>query len=148
VSAAEIAGFPLVCPVAVRWGDMDALGHVNNSVYFTWFESARIALFERVGLIAPGATVGPILARVACDFRRPVIYPKALLCGARVTEVRQSSVAIEHLLVDAGEPEAPPFARGESVIVLYDYARAVKVPIDDDLRRKLGAFAAGGLEAR
>lgn len=42
-------GFPVVVRIPVLWGDMDALGHVNNARYFAWFESARIALFERVG---------------------------------------------------------------------------------------------------
>ena len=66
-------------PVPVRWGDMDALGHVNNARYFTYAEQARIAwlatLFPDGGLGGEDSSGGPILARISADYRAPVHHP-------------------------------------------------------------------------
>ena len=67
------AGFPVLVMFPVHWGEMDALGHVNNARYFTWFESARIALFGQIGVLATreATGIGPILATTTCDFLGP-----------------------------------------------------------------------------
>ncbi len=123
----------------VLWGDMDALGHVNNVRYFRWMESARIALFERVGLLtaAPSAT-GPILASATCDFVASVQYPGTIRASTRVTRVGETSIAQEYEIRDDAAPERL-YARGSSVVVLYDYGAKSKVRVPDDLRRALEA---------
>jgi acyl-CoA thioester hydrolase len=72
-----VVAFPVSLTIPVAWGDMDAFGHVNNTVYLRWLESARIDYFKKVGLLDRMARdrVGPILARTEIDYRRPVTWP-------------------------------------------------------------------------
>jgi acyl-CoA thioester hydrolase len=136
--------YPVTVAVSVQWGDMDALGHVNNARYFTWFESARIALFERVGLSSVGTpTVGPILAHTRCDFLAPVTYPAELVAGSRIDRLGNSSFTMGYGVAHAASP-GELVARGEGVVVLIDYTSGAKVPIPEDLRERLGAFAPTG----
>lgn len=136
--------YPVTVALSVQWGDMDALGHVNNARYFTWFESARIALFERVGLTSVGTpTVGPILAHTRCDFLAPVTYPAELVAGSRIDRLGNSSFTMGYGIARAAAP-GELVARGEGVVVLIDYTSGAKVPIPDDLRERLAAFAPDG----
>jgi len=130
----SMPGFPVAIRLPVQWGDMDALGHVNNARYFTWFEGARIMLFRRVGLLSEqGGTLGPILARTACDFLKPVHYPLDIVVGARVTRIGNTSFNIEYAVAPAATP-TDPCARGDSVVVLVDYTTSRKVPVPAELR--------------
>ena len=132
--------FPVVVRVPVQWGDMDALGHVNNAVYFTWFESARIALFERVGLAITGVPeVGPILAHTRCDFLAPVRYPGEVLTGTRIERLGRTSFTMEYEAALAADP-GTPVARGQGVVVLIDYRDGAKVPLSATLRDALSAL--------
>jgi acyl-CoA thioester hydrolase len=133
--------YPVEVPIRVQWGDMDALGHVNNARYFTWFESARMALFERVGLATAGTPeIGPILAHTRCDFLAPVRYPADVLAGARIARLGTTSFTMDYGIALATAPETP-VARGEGVVVLIDYRTGDKVPIPPALRDALGALA-------
>lgn len=139
--------YPVTVAVSVQWGDMDALGHVNNARYFTWFESARIALFERVGLTSVGKpSVGPILAHTRCDFLAPVTYPAELVAGSRIDRLGNSSFTMGYGIARAAAP-GELVARGEGVVVLIDYTSGAKVPIPDDLRERLATFGPARPEA-
>ncbi len=135
--------FPVEVPVTVHWGDMDALGHVNNARYFTWFESARMALFERVCLAATGSPeIGPILAHTRCDFLAPVTYPAEIVAGTRVSRLGNTSFGMDYAVWTEGDGPGKPVARGEGVIVLVNYDSGEKVPIPDDLRQRLAQLQA------
>jgi acyl-CoA thioester hydrolase len=139
-------GFPVVIEVPVAWGEMDALGHVNNARYFTWFESARIAYVQRVGGAAGlgvGAAVGPILASASCDYLRPIAFPATVRVGARVSEVGNSSLRMEYGVERADAPDEP-CARGTSVIVIIRYATLEKVRVPDDVRAAIAALELRG----
>ena len=132
--------FPLVIRFPVHWAEMDALGHVNNARYFTWFESARMALFERVGLASTGLPgVGPILAHARCDFLAPVRAPAEIVCGTRISRLGNTSFGMEYATALAGAPEQE-VARGEAVVVLIDYRTGAKVTIPDELRTRLEEY--------
>ncbi len=75
-----LADYPVRLPITVQWGDMDAFQHVNNVVYFRWFESARMRLFEAIGFTGSDV-VGPILHSTSCRYRAPIYYPDALVAG-------------------------------------------------------------------
>ena len=79
----ELATFPVVVEVDVAWGDMDSYAHVNNVVYFRYFENARIAYLDRIGWSALKleAGLGPILHSTSARFRRPVTYPDRVPSG-------------------------------------------------------------------
>jgi acyl-CoA thioester hydrolase len=133
--------FPVVVTFPVQWGEMDALGHVNNARFFAWFESARIALFHRVGVLADRPRdVGPILATTSCDFIRPVQYPCTVSVGARVAAVGRTSLTMEYAVWPEGQP-AEPCARGTSVAVLVDYGTMQKVPVPAEVRARIDALA-------
>ena len=117
----------------VQWGEMDALGHVNNTRYFAWFESARIALFERVGVVTRGpSTVGPILATTTCDFLAPVVFPARVVVSARVTKVGETSLGMAYDVTCATTGKA--YARGTSVAVLIDHTTHAKVRVPEAVR--------------
>lgn len=135
-------GYPVTFTFPVHWGDMDSLRHVNNARYFTWFESARIAYFERVAGKLPEGT-GPILASTTCDFLRPIVYPADVIVGARVTEVGNSSLRMEYAVARA-DAEEQLAARGSSVVVLVRYAALEKVRVPDDVRAAILALEKPG----
>ena len=97
---------PVSVSIPVQWGDMDALGHVNNARFFSWFESARIALFQRIGVATGGPSeVGPILATTTCDFLHPVVFPATVQIGVRVARVGETSIGMEYEVTDAAPTE-------------------------------------------
>jgi acyl-CoA thioester hydrolase len=124
--------------IPVAWGDMDALGHVNNTVFLRWFESARILWWERLdpeaGLYAQG--IGPILARTAIDYRRPVKYPDTIEVRVTTLRVGGKSVTLSYRVSSAAQGGAV-VAEGETVIVLFDYRRNEAIAIDPELRRRM-----------
>jgi acyl-CoA thioester hydrolase len=129
--------FPVTVSYAIHWAEMDAMGHVNHARYFTWFESARIALFARIGILADRPRdVGPILAMATCDFIRPVVYPASIVAGARILKVGRTSITMEYAVWLADEPERP-CARGATVAVLVDYRTMEKVEVPADVRAKI-----------
>lgn len=137
---AELADYKLVLRWPVQWGDQDAFQHVNNTVYFRWFESARIAYLECVGLSAlmEREKVGPILAAINCQYRRPVTYPDTIQIAARVTRLGRSSFTMEHKLYS--EAAGAIVADGDSTLVVFDYGAQKSHPIPDAIRSTIEAF--------
>ena len=128
--SADLAGFPVVIEQQVRWGDMDAFGHVNNTVYLRHFESVRIAYFESMGCVATSAHpsgIAPILASTSCRFRAPLTYPDALRVGARVSSVDSDRFVMEYAVLSVSRDVVA--ALGDGVVVSYDYGAAGKVEL-------------------
>jgi acyl-CoA thioester hydrolase len=129
--------FPVTVSYAIHWAEMDAMGHVNHARYFTWMESARIALFARIGILADRPRdIGPILAMATCDFIRPVVYPASIVAGARILKVGRTSITMEYAVWLADEPQRP-CARGATVAVVVDYRTMEKVEVPADVRAKI-----------
>ncbi|MFO0571735.1 MAG: thioesterase family protein [Polyangiaceae bacterium] len=129
---------PVSIELPVLWGDMDALGHVNNAVYARWLEQARIQYFQRVALLGMGS-VGPILARQAIDFRKPVAYPDRVTIEVGVKHVGNTSVVLGYEIRNS---EGVVVVEAESVIVLIDYATGAKTPVSPELRERIDAVQA------
>ena len=140
---AELAGFPVVITVPVAWGEMDAFGHVNNIVYFRWFESARIAYLDAITFRGDGS-VGPILASTQCRFRRPLAYPDVVHVGARTTDVADDRFTMEYRIVS--DVAGGVAAEGGGVIVAYDYASAGKAALPAAVRARIGEVEQRGSE--
>lgn len=132
-----LAEYRVIIDLPVQWGDQDAFGHVNNVIYFRWFESARIAYFGRVGLMTPEdvAQVGPILASSSCDYRRSIEFPDKVRVGIRATRIGRTSIAFEHRIVSLQQRALA--AEGTSTTVVYDYTARCPSPVPDDLRRAI-----------
>jgi len=116
-----------------RWGDMDAMGHINNTIYFRYFEQARIAWFEALGMLRDMSHHGPILANVSCDFLKPLKYPGDILVDQVVTRLGRSSIAMDLSIERVDEPGVL-YARGTSVIVWMDYSNGKALAWPDRLR--------------
>jgi len=125
-------------PMAVRWGDMDALGHVNNTIYFRYFEQARIAWFESIdaadGLL--GAQSGPLIVTAACTFLQPITYPTNLRIGVFGTPPGRSSFQMEYEIRDADKRETI-YTTGSSKVVWVDYTNNRSTPIPRNVRSLL-----------
>lgn len=132
-----LRGYPVIFTLPLQWGDQDAFGHVNNVVYFRWFESARVVYLEQSGLghMMTGDGIGPILAAIHCDYRRQLNYPDRVHIGARVTHLGNSSLQMQHVVYS--EALAATTAEGSSVIVAFDYRAQKSVRIPDDIRAKI-----------
>jgi acyl-CoA thioester hydrolase len=132
-----LADFPVAIRLPVQWGDQDAFQHVNNTVYFRWFESVRIVYLETVGLQAlmENERVGPILAAISCQYRSPVTYPDAVHLGARVTRLGRSSITMDHRVYS--ETQQSIVAHGDSTLVVFDYNVQKSRPIPPEIRRAI-----------
>lgn len=132
-----MGGWTTEVTLEVAWGEMDALGHVNNVRYIAWAETARIAFFEKLGMsVRSQDPVGPILARIECDYLEPVEYPAKVTVGIKAERVGNTSLTVVHEIWRAGQPERV-VARGRAVVVLLNYATQQKVRIPDALRAVL-----------
>ncbi len=129
--------FPVVVTQAVVWGDMDAYQHVNNVVYFRYFESARIELLTRTDWMAvkEATGVGPIIASTQARFRRALAYPDTIAVGARVLSLEADRFTLEHRIVSHAQQDW--VTEGQALIVSYNYAQRTKAPIPDAVRAKL-----------
>ncbi len=129
-----LAEFPAIVRVPVQWGDMDAYGHVNNAMFFRFFESARIRYLERCGFVESydRDKIGAILQSTSCRFRRPLFYPDTALVGTRATRVDEDRFTMAYLLVS--EREGAVAAEGTGVVVSYDYNVRRVAPIPAQVR--------------
>jgi acyl-CoA thioester hydrolase len=144
MSESPLGRWPVQLEIPVAWGDMDAFGHVNNTVFLRWCESARIAYFERTGMLEQmrQSGVGPILARATVDFRRPVVFPAKVRAHATISQIGTTSMVMNYRVELL--PELERVADGESVIVMVDYKSGGKVPVDASLRERVQALEATG----
>ncbi|MEM8995672.1 MAG: thioesterase family protein [Acidobacteriota bacterium] len=138
--------FHLWLPMDVRWADMDSFGHVNNAVYFTYCESARMAYFAAVDMDRAKAeeSHGPALAQASCNFRRQVHHPAELEVGARVTRIGGKSFNLDYAIVRRGTEEV--VCDGTSVVVWVDYAAGRAIPLPDTLRQSIRRFEGPGAD--
>ena len=135
-------GFPFVYEASVRFSDIDCRGHVNNAVYSSYIEDARLQWYRATSVDdepEPMAyAVDMVLARVEIDFRSEVRTPgETVAVGVRVGRVGTKSLTLEHRLAVDGRV----VAEGKSVLVGFDYERGVSAPVPERWLRRLGAAA-------
>jgi acyl-CoA thioester hydrolase len=137
VSGSPLAGFPVALVVPLAWGEMDAMRHVNNIVYFRWFESARVAYIERVALggFAEHAGTSAILASTGCRYKAPLEYPDTIEVGARVAQFEEHGFQMRYAVWSRTLGRLA--AEGEGRVVTYDYAAGRKVALPADLRARI-----------
>ena len=129
-------------PVEVRFRDIDAMGHVNNAVYFSYMEQARMSYLRALGLMPERLDETPfILAEATCRFKAPVPFGMPLVVRVRVAEMRDSSFFMDYSIEDQNTGRV--MAIGRTVSVVYDYAASKSVPIPPEWRAKIGAFEHG-----
>ena len=115
--------------IAVRWGDMDAGGHVNNSRFFSYFEEARVDWLGATLGTPLFTESGPVLAEASCDFQQPLVHPASLVIDVYATPPGRSSLqnVYDATLKESGERVAV----GTAVLVWVDVETGEPVPVPD-----------------
>jgi acyl-CoA thioester hydrolase len=128
---------PVVIETPVAWGQMDAFRHLNNTAYFRFFESGRIAYFERLNLLEymEATGVGPILAATNCRFKIPLTYPDTVSIGTRVPEVQDDRFTMEYYVVSHKHQKVA--AEGTGLIVCFNYKENKKTAVPAELKKRI-----------
>ncbi len=124
-----------------RFRDIDALGHVNNAVYFTYMEQARTEYYLKIANARRLAEIDFILASARCDFRSPVAFGETVVLRVWSTRIGDSSFTLRYEM--RVKEDGRLAAEGESVQVAYDYETKRSKPIPDYFRKALEAEMAG-----
>jgi acyl-CoA thioester hydrolase len=142
VSEDLLADYPVVIQLPVQWGEMDSYRHVNNVVYFRYLESARLEYFRRLGWFEyeQETGIGPILAATQARFRRALTYPDTISVGARVVDVGEDRFTLDHRIVS--QAQGVIVTEGQGTVVVYHYPERKKVPLPEELRRRIAALEA------
>jgi acyl-CoA thioester hydrolase len=130
-------GFSVHVTIPVQWGEMDAYGHVNNTVLFRHFESARVAYLVTSGFEGTWQHdgIGAILHSTSCRFRAPLFYPDTVQVGTRVRVVERDRFTMEYRVVSLGQDAV--VAEGEGIVVAYDYTRNEKTELPAVVRARI-----------
>jgi len=137
-------GYALAVPIEVRFRDVDSMRHVNNAVYFTYFENARIRYWRAVPGIGSRREIDYILAHAECDFRSPATTEDDLACHIRVVKFGRTSFVFEYLVRD--ERSGRTVATGRTVQVMYDYEAGRAMVLAEEFKQAIRAFERRDIE--
>jgi len=132
-----LEGFPFVWEQQVVFRDIDMLGHVNNAVYATYFETARVEYLHQL-LGERAGQYGFILAEITITYRSPAYLRERLLIGLRVAEIRNSSMIFDGQITE--KTTGRLVATSRAVLVHYDFQAQRPVPIPQELRAAIARF--------
>lgn len=132
-----LEGYPVVIEIPVAWGEMDSFQHVNNIVYFRYFESARILYSERLGLhkLKDDTGIGPILGSTSCKYKFPLTYPDIVSVGAKITGIEDDRFSMKYVVKSHRHNRIA--AEGDGVVVMYNYIEGKKTAIPEEIRRRI-----------
>lgn len=120
----------------IRWGDMDAFGHVNNVHFFRYLEGARVAYSSEIAgsfLRAEGESI--ILADQRCTFLKQLNWPGELIVHTRTSRVGRTSIHLAQIICRTDKPEI--IAVGAGVMVWFDFDAQKPVPVPEALRHRM-----------
>ena len=129
--------YPVSLEMPVVWGDMDALQHVNNTVYFRYFETVRIEYLQRIVmmvLLASGKMM-PVVAETSARYRRPVTFPDTLQVEARVSEVGEYGFSMSYQIIS--RQQAAVTTLGEARVVILDKSTGQKMALTPALKQQI-----------
>ena len=131
---------PVHTEIIVAWGEMDALQHVNNMVYFRYFESARINLFAKIGLFddLQITNIGPVLADNHARYKRPVTYPDTLLVGVTVSDVQADRFMLNYTVFSQTQQAVTTL--GSSQVVIFDFNTGKKSILSNKVLDSLKSY--------
>ncbi|HEY54202.1 MAG TPA: acyl-CoA thioesterase [Caldilineae bacterium] len=141
-----LADYPIIYETDVVWGDMDAFQHVNNVVYFRYFESARVHYFEHTRLLEVMKTsgIGPIVHSQNCRYRFPLSYPDRIQVGVRIPGLGEDRFPMQYKLVSARKQVVA--AEGETLVVMFDYGRNQKTQLPASIRAAIAQVEGWALD--
>ena len=123
----------------IDWSELDYFKHVNNVSFFKYIQSARVNYWDQVGLTAAHlqTNIGPMLASVNCEFKRPLFYPGEVTVLTRTEFIKNTSFGFHHRLLNAENEVA---AEAHDVMVMFDFNANLKVPFPATFREKISAL--------
>ena len=133
--------FKFFHPTEVRYGDLDPQGHVNNAKYLTYFEQARVYYLMHLGLFGRDQSfmdIGLIIADIHIKYNAPTHYGDEIKTGVRMAKIGNKSIIFEQAVVDA--KTGAEMAKGEVVIVTFDYRAKKTIPVPDEWRKIISDF--------
>jgi len=136
-----MTNFHFFLPIEVRYGDLDPQGHVNNAKHLTYFEQARIAYMIELGLFTKDQSfmeIGVILADVHITYHEPIYFGEQIKVGVHISKLGNKSMTWEQNIVDADTGRE--LAKGEVVMVTYDYRTGKTINIPHEWREKIKQF--------
>lgn len=132
-----LESYPVIVEFPIAWGEMDSFQHVNNIVYFRYFENARIAYSEKLGLhtYRERTGIGPILGSICCRFKLPLTFPDTVSAAAKILDVEEDRFTMRHVVVSRRHRAIA--AEGEGVIVMYNYREGKKTAMPQEIRQRI-----------
>ncbi len=142
-----IAQHPANTEISVAWGEMDALQHINNVVYFRYFETARIDFFNQINLLADLQTnkIGPVLSDNHARYKRPVTFPDTLLVGVKVSDIQADRFMMHYTVFSKAQQAVTTL--GHSQVVMFNFKTGKKAELTPELLSALRAHEEGKTEA-
>jgi acyl-CoA thioester hydrolase len=125
--------------IEVRFRDLDAMGHVNNAVFFTYFEEGRKHFSKKVFKVSDVSDFKFIMAHIQCDFIRPIQFDDHVILQMWVQNIGTKSFSFEYRLVDFSD-EALVYATGASIQVCYDYEKNRSIEVSAKMRESLTRY--------
>lgn len=122
--------------VPIRWGDMDAMGHVNNTIYFRYLEVVRLDWFSKLGCMPNPSGEGPVIVNAFCNFYRQLEFPGDILVRMYVSDPGRSSFESWATIERVDRP-GEVCADGGATTVWVDFPRQKSSPLPDWLRALL-----------
>jgi acyl-CoA thioester hydrolase len=126
--------YKVVSTAKVQWGDMDAMQHVNNTVYVKWGETARIEYFTALGVFSPKETkikFAPILGFQSVKYIIPVVYPDTIQIGTKVEEIKADRIVLKSFYYS--EKMGKLVAIKTQEVIPFDYKTQKKIPVPEEL---------------
>lgn len=136
-----MADFHFYHPIEVRYGDLDPQGHVNNAKHLTYFEQARIQYMIELGLFTKDQSfmsIGVILADIHITYFEPIYFGQNIKVGVHAAKIGNKSMTWEQNIVDADSGKE--LARGEVIIVTYDYKEEKTISVPQEWRERIIQF--------
>ncbi|MEJ7932259.1 acyl-CoA thioesterase [Ramlibacter sp. AN1015] len=121
----------------IRWGDMDAMGHVNNTVYFRYFETIRIEWLQSLGGAPDPRGEGPVIVNAFCTFHRQLEYPGDLRVRMYASDPGRTSFETWMTIERLDDP-GTVYASGGATTVWVDFPAGKSMPLPDWLRARVG----------
>jgi acyl-CoA thioester hydrolase len=119
--------------IPIRWGDMDAMGHVNNTVYFLYLETIRIDFFSSINCVPDPKGQGPVIVNAFCNFYKQLEYPGNVLAKMYVSDPARTTFESWCTLERADQPGLV-YAAGGATTIWVDFPQQKAVPLPDHIR--------------
>ncbi len=133
----DLNQYPVIVDLPVQWGEMDSFQHVNNAIYFKYFEHSRIAYLTKIHYSETLAEtdIGIIVASIQAKFILPLTYPDTIKIGCKISSMTQDRFVMDYAILSTSTNKI--VATGSSIIVAYDYKNKCKTNIPDSYKNSI-----------